>query len=358
MQSNDKKRTLTFAEAICEGLDLMIADDPNVYIMGEGIHEPRGIFGTSLGLYEKYGPGRVLEMPVSENGLTGIAIGSAIVGMRPVMVHQRIDFSLYALDQVINNAAKWYSMFGGKSSCPIVIRMILGQGWGQGNQHSQNLQNLYAHIPGLKVVAPSNAYDAKGTLIAAIRDNNPVIFLEHRWLHNTTSVVPEGIYEVPLGKSKVTRDGDDLTIVTWSYWMVETLKACEYLQKQGISPEVIDLMSLSPMDFDTLRQSLQKTKRLLIVDGSWKHGGFAAEIMARAIEDEDIDLVERPKRITFPDFYTPSSPALAKYYYPTVSGIYTAAAELMRNSLPLREVDAYEASRDPDVPDKSFTGPF
>ncbi len=351
-------RVITYAEAICEAMDQMMASDPSVYIMGEGIDEPRGIFGTSIGLRKKYGAQRVLEMPVAENGLTGVAIGSAIVGMRPVMVHQRIDFSLYALDQVINNAAKWYSMFGGQSTAPIVIRMILGQGWGQGNQHSQNLQNLYAHVPGLKVVAPSNAHDAKGLMVSAIRDNNPVIFLEHRWLHSTTSVVPEELYEVPIGKTRIAKDGKDVTIVTWSYWMVEALKAVEFLEKEGIDAEVIDLMSLSPLDFEPIKRSLQKTKRLLIVDGSWKHGGYSAELVARTIDDSDIVLEQKPKRITFPDFYTPSTPALAKYYYPTVTNIFSEAAALTGRSVSTSEVEAYEATRDPDVPDKSFTGPF
>jgi pyruvate dehydrogenase E1 component beta subunit len=354
----EAERLLTMSQAICEALDQMLADDPSVFLMGEGIDEPRGIFGTSVGLRSKYGPERVLEMPVAENGLTGVAIGSAIVGMRPVMVHQRIDFSLYALDQVINNAAKWYSMFGGRSSVPIVIRTILGQGWGQGNQHSQNLQNLYAHIPGLKVVAPSNAYDAKGLMIAAIRDNNPVIFLEHRWLHNTTSHVPQGLYEVPIGKARVAREGSDITIVTWSYWMVETLKAVEFLSEQGVEAEVIDLTSLSPLDFEAVKRSLQRTGRYLVIDGSWRHGGYAAELITRAIEDPEIELNKRPRRITFPDFCTPSSPALAQHYYPTVRNIYETAGELVGCLLPTDSITVYEASREADVPDKSFTGPF
>ena len=354
---HNSERVITYADAICEALDQMLEVDPSVYIMGEGIDEPRGIFGTSIGLRAKHGAERVLEMPVAENGLTGIAVGSAIVGMRPVMVHQRIDFSLYALDQVINNAAKWYSMFGGQSTAPIVVRMILGQGWGQGNQHSQNLQSLYSHVPGLKVVAPSNAFDAKGLMVSAIRDNNPVIFLEHRWLHSTTSAVPETLYEVPIGKAKVVREGSDVTIVTWQYWMVETLKAVEYLNSQGVNPEVIDLMSLSPLDFDTIKTSLQKTGKLLVVDGAWKHGGYAGELIARTVE-EDIPLKAKPVRITFPDFYTPSSPALAKYYYPTVTDIFKAASTLAGKKLSLAAVEAYEATRDPDVPDKSFTGPF
>ena len=200
---NNELRILTFSEALCEATDQLLNSDSSVYIIGEGVPDPKTIFGTTKGLVEKYGPDRVMDMPVSENGMTGIILGSALVGFKPILVHQRIDFSIYAFDQVINNLAKWYSMFGGQQSAPVVIRMIIGQGWGQGNQHSQNLEALYAHIPGLKVVMPSNAADCKGLLISAVKDKNPVIFIEHRWLHNTTSVVPQEMYEIPIGKARV-----------------------------------------------------------------------------------------------------------------------------------------------------------
>lgn len=353
-------RQITFGEAIREAMDQMLEEDENVFLIGEGVPDPKCIFGTTKGLAEKYGPDRVMDMPVAENGMTGVLIGAAVTGMKPVLVHQRVDFSLYAMDQVINNAAKWYSMFGGQKSCPLVIRMIIGKGWGQGNQHSQNLQALYAHIPGLKVVMPSNAYDAKGMMISAIKDSNPVIFLEHRWLHNTTSFVPEDIYECPLQKTDVINEGKDLTIVSWSYMILETLKAVEYLKKDGISAEVLDLRSLTPMDYEPIKKSLLKTGRLLVVDASWKHCGYAAEVLARVAEDDDIELKTKSKRITFPNFPSPSTPGLCEYYYPTLKDIYLKCHEMIgtHSSNSLDDVENYIAGRIHDIPDKSFTGPF
>lgn len=335
-----------------------MAEDPSVYVIGEGVPDPKGIFGTTLGLQEKYGKKRVFDMPVSENGMTGIALGSAIVGMKPILIHQRVDFSMLAMDQVINNVAKWYSMYGGQHSAPMVIKAIIGQGWGQGNQHSQNLQNLYAHIPGLKVVMPSNAYDGKGLLVSAVRDKNPVIILEHRWVQNTFSEVPQEIYEIPIGKANRVLEGKDVTIVSWSYWALETQKTAKFLKKQGVSPEIIDIRSLSPLDFDTIRSSLQKTGALLVVDGSWRHGGFAGEIISRVVEDPSIDLKTRPRRITFPHFPSPSTPGLTKYYYPTMRDIFKAVGEMLSRDLDATEIMAYLDSHAHDVPDKDFTGPF
>ena len=350
------KRVLTYAEAIREGLDQILESDRRSFLIGEGVPDPKVIFGTTKGLQEKYGPDRVMDMPVSENGMTGVVIGAAISGMRPILVHQRLDFSLYALDQVINNAAKWYSMFGGQTSCPLVIRMIIGRGWGQGNQHSQNLQSLYAHIPGLKVVMPANAYDAKGLLISAVRDPNPVIFLEHRWLHNTTSYVPEEMYEVAIGESQVVKAGTDVTIVCWSLMTVEVLKASEFLYRDGLNVEIVDLKSLSPLDYVTIQKSVAKTGRLIVVDGSWRHGGFAGEILARVAEDEELHLKAKPKRITFPDFPSPSTPGLCKYYYPTIEDIYTTAIKLVgrEKGSAYPELKGYLSSLVADVPDANF----
>ena len=357
-------KVMNFVESINNCFDQLLEMDSSVYLIGEGVPDPKAIFGTTQGLQEKYGADRVMDMPVSENGMTGIIIGSAITGMKPVLVHQRIDFSLYALDQVINNAAKWFSMYGGQESCPIVIRMIVGRGWGQGNQHSQNLQSLYAHIPGLKVVCPSSAYDAKGMMASAVKDPNPVIFIEHRWLHNTKSEVPLEYYEVPLDKAEVVKEGKDLTIVTWSYMKLEALKAWEYLVQLGLSVEVIDMKSLNPMDYETIKNSVKKTKKLLVVDASWKHNGLAGEVIARVCEDEELNLEKHPKRVTFPDFPSPSTPGLCQYYYPTMIDIFDAACEQLSvseegsYSKVLDEARNYEESRLKDVPDQNFTGPF
>ncbi len=355
---HNETRLLTFNEAFREGLDQLLGSDQSVYVIGEGVPDPKSIFGSTAGLAEKYGPNRVMDMPVAENGMTGIALGSSLRGLKPILIHQRIDFSLYALDQVINNIAKWYSMFGGQQSVPMVIRAIIGQGWGQGNQHSQNLQNLYAHIPGLKVVMPSNAYDCKGMLISAVKDKNPVIFLDHRWVHNTKSNVPSKMYEVEIGKAKVAKPGTDITLVSWSYWLLESLKAAEFLEQQGVSVEVVDLGSLRPLDYDTIQKSVLKTKHLLVVDGSWKQGGFAGEIIARVAEDTQVHLKSHPGRVTYPDFPSPSTPGLTKYYYPTLDKIFTAACKVLKKELNSTAVQDYVAARTHDIPDANFKGPF
>lgn len=350
-------RAISFVEALREGTDQLLSTDNSVYLIGEGVPDPKFIFGTTAKLKDKH-PARVFDMPISENGLTGVAIGSALNGMKPIMVHQRMDFTLYAMDQLINNAAKWYSMFGGQKSVPLVVRMIIGRGWGQGNQHSQNLEALYAHVPGLKVVVPSSAYAAKGMLVAAVRDPNPVIFIEHRWLHNTTSDVPSDLYEVPIGKARVAREGSDLTIVTWSYMTLEVMKAVEFMEKQGVSVEVLDMLTLRPMDIDAVKKSVEKTGRLLVADDAWKFGSLAGEIIASVCEDEMIDLKTHPRRLTYPDFPSPSTHGLTKYYYNGPREVVEAAGKVLGQKLDLKEVSAYQEARVHDVPDQNFKGPF
>ncbi len=350
-------RIVSFIEALREATDQLLRADDSVYLIGEGVPDPKAIFGTTTNLKELH-PNRVFDMPISENGLTGVAIGSALNGMRPIMVHQRMDFTLYALDQLVNNAAKWYSMFGGWKPVPLVVRMIIGRGWGQGNQHSQNLEAFYAHVPGLKVVAPSCAYAAKGLLIAAVRDNNPVILIEHRWLHNTTSEVPEDMFEVEIGKARVRRPGNDLTIVTWSYPVLEVMKAVEYLEAQGVSAEVLDMQTIRPMDMAAIKQSVRKTGRLLVVNDAWKFGGLAGEVIASVSEDESITLKSRPARLTYPDFPSPSTHALTKFYYNGPLEVVQAVGKVLGRKIDTASVAEYQSQRTHDVPDQNFKGPF
>ncbi len=350
-------RVISFVEALREATDQLLSSDRSIYVIGEGVPDPKAIFGSTSRLKQDH-PDRVFDMPISENGLTGVVIGSSLNGMKPILVHQRMDFTLYALDQIINNAAKWYSMFGGQKSVPIVVRMIIGRGWGQGNQHSQNLEALYAHIPGLKVVVPSSAYAAKGLLISAVEDTNPVIFIEHRWLHNTTSDVPQEIYRVPIGMARVVQPGTDLTIVSWSYMTLEVMKAREFLEAQGISVEVLDMQSLRPMDWPAILESVRKTGRLLVANDAWKSGSLAGEVIARVCEDESVTLKTRPHRITYPDFPSPSTPGLAKFYYNGPLEIVRAVGQLMGRSLDLSSVIEYQSRRVHDVPDQNFKGPF
>lgn len=355
-------REIKFNQAILEATDQMMAKDPTVYMIGLGVPDPKGLFGTTAGLQKKYGPDRVMDMPVSENAMTGVAIGTAIMGMRPIMTHQRVDFCLLALDQLINNASKWHSMFGGRGKVPLVVRLLVGRGWGQGPQHSQTLHSVFAHIPGLKVVMPSTCYDAKGLLISAIEDDNPVIFLEHRWLHEIFGEVPQEIYRVPLGKAKVVREGRDITVVTSSHMTLEGWKAISMLEKDNISMELIDLRTIKPLDTETILNSVKKTGRLLVVDMDWKTCGFAAEVIS-SVTEQGWDLLKAPPvRLTFPDRPCPTSWTLANHYYPTSKEIALRALEILdkptRARALLEEVLALKIQRPLDQPDPSFTGPF
>lgn len=351
------QRQLKYFEAIREAQDLCMAKDPAVYLMGLGVPDPKGIFGTTLGLQEKYGAKRVLDIPLSENAMTGVATGSALAGMRPILTHQRLDFALVAMEQMVNQAAKWHYMFGGRSRVPMVIRMIIGRGWGQGPQHSQSLQAWFAHVPGLRVVMPATAHDAKGLLIASIEDDNPVIFLEHRWLHGISDHVPEGLYRVPLGKARVVRAGGDVTLVASSYMLLESLRAAATLAQAGIQAEVIDLRSLRPLDDAAILESVRKTGRLVVADTGGKAFGASAEILALVTERAFGDLKAAPQRVALPDFPTPTSPALSDGYYPR-AGHIAAAVLAMFGRQPDSGLFEVPKGRRLDQPDSSFSGPF
>lgn len=349
-------RELRYFEAIHEAVNLCMQQDPAVYIMGLGVPDPKGVFGTTLGLQKKYGPQRVMDMPCSENGMTGIAIGSALVGMRPVMTHQRVDFALLSLEQIINQAAKWHYMFAGQMNVPLVIRLVIGRGWGQGPQHSQSLESVFAHIPGLKVVMPSTPYDAKGLLISSIEDNNPVIFLEHRWLHSLSGPVPEKMYRVPIGKPKILRKGKDITIVATSYMTIEALRAWQYLKSLGVEAELIDLRTLRPLDDAPVISSVKKTGRLLVIDTGWTSFGVGAEIVSRVAEKCFSGLSAAPCRIGLPEVPTPTSAALSDHYYPQAEDIIRAVLKMLRKKIPSPLPRMHTGPL--DVPDPGFTGPF
>ena len=350
-------RIRKYHEALLEATDLCLARDPRVYLMGLGVPDPKGIFGTTLGLQQKHGAQRVLDMPTAENGMTGVAIGSAIAGMRPILTHQRLDFALLAMEQMVNQAAKWHYMFGGQMRVPLVIRMILGRGWGQGPQHSQSLHAWFAHVPGLKVVMPVTPQDAKGLLIASVEDDNPVIFLEHRWLHNITGHVPEGHYTVPIGPARIARSGKDVTIVAASYMVLEALRAAELLAAEGIESEVVDLRTISPLDSDSINESVARTGRLVVADLGTKSFGISGEIVARVVETQLASLKAPPARVSAPDYPTPTSPALANNYYPRAPHIVAA---VRRQFGLLVDEASLLVDNSPwlDVPEKSFTGPF
>ncbi len=353
-----KERQITYAQAVRECLYQCMERDANVFLMGLGATDPKGVFQTMTGLKEKFGENRIFDMPVSENAMTGIAVGTAFMGMRPVMVHQRGDFVLMAMDQIINNAAKWHYMYGGKMKVPLTIRTIIGRGWGQGPQHSQNFQGLFAQIPGLKVVAPTTPYEAKGLLASSIEENNPVIFVEHRWLHNQLGTVPEDYYCLPIGTARTMRIGHDVTVVANMDMVLEALQAAKRLESQGVSVEVINLCSIKPFDENLILRSVEKTGRLLIVDSSWMSFGISSEIAATVIEKGFDLLKSKIIRLGLPDVPTPTSPALSKHYYPRADDICLAISKLVQQEFHASKTEEVENDVPHDVPDEKFKGPF
>jgi pyruvate dehydrogenase E1 component beta subunit len=307
-----------------------MSEDPSVFLLGQGVKSPWYVGNTCRGLLERFGPRRVIDTPVSENAVNGAAVGAALAGMRPVVVHPRIDFMLYGLDPIINEAANWHYMFGGRSSVPVVVWAIINRGGEQAAQHSQALQSLFTHIPGLKVVMPSNPYDAKGLMVSAVRDDNPVIYLDERWLYGLEAEVPESIYEVPLGKGGICRPGRQVTVVATSFMVQEALKAAKTLEEGGIDTEVIDLRTLKPLDTELLFASVRKTGRVVIADGSWKTCGVAGEITALVAENLLSFLKSPPQRVTLPDLPAPASRSLEKAYFPTAENILRAVEKMFK----------------------------
>ncbi len=323
-----KMRRITYAQAINEALHQLMQEDERVFAIGQGVNSPWYVGSTTRGLLHKFGAGRVIDTPVSENSITGIAAGSAIIGMRPVLMYPRMDFMYYAMDQIANHAASWNYMFGGAASISLTLRGIINRGGEQAAQHSQSLQAIFTHIPGLKVVMPSTPYDAKGLLISAVKDNNPVVYIDDRWLYNIKGEVPKDIFSVPLGKGIIRRKGKDATIIAVSYLAHEAMKAAEVLGDDGMDIEVIDVRTLKPLDKDLIFSSVKKTGRAIIADAGWRSCGFAAEISALITENIFSYLKAPVVRITLPDAPAPASRALESIYYPKAKDIILAAKKL------------------------------
>lgn len=352
-----KIKNCTFVEAINLSTKTLMKDHADVICFGLGLTDPGAIFGTTKGLLESFGPERVFDAPTSENGLTGIAIGSSLAGLRPIVTHQRLDFFLLAMDQLVNAAAKWHFMFGGQFNVPITIRLIIGRGWGQGPTHSQNLQAWFAHIPGLKVVAPSTPNDAANLLIASVEDPNPVIFLEHRWLHNTEGSVDLMNSKYEIGKSRIINYGSDLTIISTGYPTIEAIKAVKSLAYNGISCELIDLLTLNPLDWKTMIASVKKTRRLLVLDPSSKTGSISGEIITEVSDFAFDYLIRKPARLTHPAVPEPTSHALTKDFHITASKIVSKVFDVMEVNNKMKEPISLE-SKPHDVPGDYFKGPF
>ncbi|MDD2737007.1 MAG: pyruvate dehydrogenase complex E1 component subunit beta [Desulfuromonadaceae bacterium] len=326
---SSQTRKLSYSLAINEAFHQLMERDESVMLIGQGVKSPWYVGNTALGLIPRFGERRIIDTPVSENAMTGAAVGAALAGMRTIVVHPRMDFMLYAIDPIINEAANWSYMNGGKLPVPIVIWGVINRGGEQGAQHSQALQAMFAHVPGLKVVMPATPYDAKGLMIAAVLDNNPVIFIDDRWLYNTEDVVPEEFYSIPIGKGIIRREGKDITVVAISYLVPEAVKAAEELALDGISVEIIDPRTVKPLDYDLIHQSLQKTGRLVVADGGWKTGGIAAEIAALAAEKSFSNLKAPVVRVALPDVPAPASRTLEEAYYPRSKDICSAIRKLL-----------------------------
>ena len=324
-------RELSYAEAIREGLAQAMEADERVFLFGEDVGTYGGAFGVSGDLLQRFGPQRVIDTPISELGIAGAAVGAAITGMRPVLELQFSDFVTLAMEQIVNQAAKIRFMFGGKATVPMVIRLPGGSGTGAAAQHSQSLEAWFAHVPGLKVLQPSTPHDAKGLLLAAIDDPNPVLIFEHKLLYKARGPVPAEAYRVPIGKAAIRRPGRDLTIVGTSIMAIRAAAAAQRLAAEGIDVEVIDLRSLRPIDFDTVAASVRKTHRLLIVYEGVKTMGIGAEISAMIAESDVFDFLEAPiARLGGADVPLPYNPILEKAAVPQEDDIVAAARRLVR----------------------------
>ncbi|MDD9911792.1 MAG: alpha-ketoacid dehydrogenase subunit beta [Alphaproteobacteria bacterium] len=333
MSMLSNQRLLRTVDALAEACSQEMARDDSVFLFGLDVDDHKAIQGSTAGLLEKFGPDRIFGTPLSEDAMTGVAVGAAMAGMRPIHVHIRMDFVLLAMNQLINMGAKAHYMYNGQIQVPMVVRCTIGRSWGQGAQHSQALHSMLMHVPGLKVVAPTNAYDAKGLMIAAIRDNNPVIIMEHRLLCNAEAYVPEDLYEVEIGKARIMSQGDDITILGVSHMAIESMRAAKFLKEEGISAEVIDPVSLRPLDMETIGNSVQKTGKLLVVDNGWLNCGLSAEVLASIAEQGLTGPDGQPvqvARMGFADTTCPTVRCLEDHFYPNGRTIAAKAYQMVK----------------------------
>jgi pyruvate/2-oxoglutarate/acetoin dehydrogenase E1 component len=324
-------REITYAEAVREAMSQEMRKDPNVFLMGEDIGVYGGAFGVSVGMLDEFGPERIRDTPISEAAIMGAAVGAAMTGMRPIAEIQFSDFITIGMDQLVNQAAKSRYMFGGLAKVPMVVRAPAGSGTGAAGQHSSSMEAWYAHVPGLKVVIPSTPRDAKGLLITAIRDDNPVVFLEQKLLYRVKGEVPEEEYTIPFGVADIKRSGDHITLVTWGRMVNRSLEAAEELAKEGIDVEVIDPRTLLPLDTETIVKSVCKTGRLLIVHEAVQTGGYGGEIAARVADSEAFYYLDAPiKRLGGLDVPIPYNPILEANVVPTLDKITQAVRDLAK----------------------------
>ena len=341
---------MSYSEAISDALVIGMRNDSRVFITGIGVDYSAGVFGTTIEAFREFGETRVFDAPSMENGLTGVCIGAASMGMRPILVHLRNDFMFLAFDQMINLASKWRYMYGGNAGrVPLVIRGIIGKGWGQGATHSQSLQSTLAHFPGIIVLMPATPADAKGLILSALKTESPVVILEHRSLYNIQGEVPQGIYETPIGKANILRVGSDVTIVCTSYMVIEAIKVADFLAPFGISVEVVDLRSIRPIDEETIVSSIKKTGKLIVADTSWIQYGVASEISAIAAEKAFEFLTAPILRVGLPDFPAPASMVLEEAFYPTAETLKNTVLKILNRQ---DVIPKLESGKD------NFNGPY
>jgi pyruvate dehydrogenase E1 component beta subunit len=350
-----QNKLITYSEAINKALFYSMEKDKNLICYGLGITDPKNIFSTTTGLEKRFGKKRIFDVPTSENALTGISIGAALNGTRSVVCHQRLDFFLLAMDQLVNSAAKWYYMFGSQISVPITIRLIIGRGWGQGPTHSQNLQAWFNHIPGLKIVMPTSPEDAYNLLIASIFDSNPVIFLEHRWLHESKGLVTQQIKKLNNFGCKKIRSGKDITILSMSYLTIEAIKAAEYLKKNfDIDVEVLDIRVIKPLDLKTILRSVAKTKRLILLDTGSETGSVANDIISKICGKFFKSLKIPPINLSMPNIPEPTSYELTKNFYLNAATI----SKKILNIFGIKKKIYLKSQNSHDIPGDWFKGPF
>lgn len=346
-----KRRKISYREAIREALQEEMRRDKSIFVYGIDVADFKGIFGTTVGLKKEF-KDRVFSTPLCEDALVGFGLGAAISGLRPINVHMRVDFLLLAMNQLANMVSSFHYGSGGKLKVPFVIRAIIGKGWGQAYQHSKSLQSYFAHLPGLKVVMPTTPADAKGLLISAIRDDNPVLVIEHRMLYDVEDDVDDKEKIVPIGKASVLRHGRDLTIVATSYMNVETLHASEILKRHGINAEVIDVRSIYPLDEKTIINSVLKTKHLVIVDYDWVYCGFGAEVAA-IVGQKCFGVLKTPiERLGFASAPAPCTRFLENLFFPNAESIVRAIEKKFR----LKPLDL--SSEKFFTYENKFKGPF
>ncbi|WP_196885529.1 pyruvate dehydrogenase complex E1 component subunit beta [Aureivirga sp. CE67] len=322
-------KTIQFREAIAEAMSEEMRRDESIFLIGEEVAEYNGAYKASKGMLDEFGAERVIDSPIAELGFAGISVGAAMNGNRPIVEFMTFNFSLVGIDQIINNAAKMRQMSGGDINIPIVFRGPSGSAGQLAATHSQSFENWFANTPGLKVIVPSNPYDAKGLLKAAIRDNDPVIFMESEQMYGDKGEVPEGEYVLPIGVADIKREGKDVTLVTFGKIIKEAFKAADALEKEGISVEVIDLRTVRPMDFDTILKSVKKTNRLVILEEAWPFASVSSEITFQ-MQEQAFDYLDAPiKRITTADTPAPYSPVLLEEWLPNADDVVNAVKEVM-----------------------------